>query len=130
MANAFAAQAAKIGMTVLIRDRLDPLNADYTAVLTRAKSLGTQALYYGGDPMAGAKVAKQSYDIIPGAVKGGGDGVHTPDMLTSSAMPAISGLVRHVSRDARAGSARRATLGRGIQGQNEPEPSGLFRYLL
>ena len=37
MADAFAAQAAKKGMTVLIRDRLDPLNADYTAVLTRAK---------------------------------------------------------------------------------------------
>ena len=91
MANAFAAQASKKGMTVLIRDRLDPLNADYTAVLTRAKSLGTQALYYGGDPGAGAKVVKQSYDILPDIVKGGGDGVHTPDMLTGGGMPAIEG---------------------------------------
>ena len=49
----------------MIRDRLDPLNADYCAVLTRAKSLDTEALYYGGDPMAGTKVVKQSYDIIP-----------------------------------------------------------------
>jgi len=91
MANAFAGQAAKKGMTVLIRDRLDPLNADYTAVLTRAKSLGTEGLYYGGDPLAGAKVVKQSYDIIPAVPKGGGDGVHTPDMLTGGAMPAIQG---------------------------------------
>ena len=91
MANAFAAQAAKKGMTVLIRDRLDPLNADYTAVLTRAKSLDTQALYYGGDPGAGAKVVKQSYDILPKIAKGGGDGVHTPDMLTGGGMPAIEG---------------------------------------
>ncbi len=91
MANAFAAQAEKKGMTVLIRDRLDPLNADYTAILTRAKSLGTQALYFGGDPLAGAKVVKQSYDILPDIVKGGGDGVHTPDMLTGGAMPAIQG---------------------------------------
>lgn len=91
MANAFAAQAAKKGMTVLIRDRLDPLNADYTAVLTRAKSLDTQALYYGGDPGAGAKVVKQSYDILPNIVKGGGDGVHTPDMLTGGGNPAIGG---------------------------------------
>jgi branched-chain amino acid transport system substrate-binding protein len=91
MADAFAAQAKKKGMTVLIRDRLDPLNADYTAVLTRAKSLGTQALYYGGDPLAGAKVVKQSYDILPNIVKGGGDGVHTPDMLTGGGMPAIQG---------------------------------------
>ena len=91
MADAFAKQAAKKGMTVLIRDRLDPLNADYTAVLTKAKSLGTQALYYGGDPLAGAKVVKQSYDILPDIVKGGGDGVHTPDMLTGGGMPAIQG---------------------------------------
>jgi branched-chain amino acid transport system substrate-binding protein len=91
MADAFARQAAAKGMTVLIRDRLDPLNADYTAVLTRAKSLGTQALYYGGDPLAGAKVVKQSYDLMPDIAKGGGDGVHTPDMLTGGAMPAIQG---------------------------------------
>ena len=91
MADAFAAQARKKGMGVLIRDRLDPLNANYTAVLTRAKSLGTQALYYGGDPAAGTKVAKQSYDILPDTVKGGGDGVHTPDMLTGGGMPAIQG---------------------------------------
>jgi branched-chain amino acid transport system substrate-binding protein len=78
-------------MTVVIRDRLDPLNADYSAILTKAKSLGTQALYYGGDPLAGTKVVKQSYEIIPDAVKGGGDGVHTPDMLTGGAMPAIQG---------------------------------------
>ena len=91
MADAFAAQAKKKGMEVLIRDRLDPLNANYTAVLTRAKSLGTQALYYGGDPAAGTKVVKQSYDIRPDIVKGGGDGVHTPDMLTGGGMPAIQG---------------------------------------
>jgi branched-chain amino acid transport system substrate-binding protein len=91
MADAFAAQAVKKGMTVVIRDRLDPLNADYSAILTRAKSLATQALYYGGDPLAGTKLVKQSYEIIPDAVKGGGDGVHTPDMLTGGAMPAIQG---------------------------------------
>ena len=91
MADAFAAQAKKKGMAVLIRDRLDPLNANYTAVLTRAKSLGTQALYYGGDPAAGTKVVKQSYDILPDIVKGGGDGVHTPDMLTGGGIPAIQG---------------------------------------
>jgi branched-chain amino acid transport system substrate-binding protein len=91
MADAFAAQATRKGMTVLIRDRLDPLNSDYSAVLTRAKSLNTQALYFGGDPLAGAKVVKQSYDILPDIAKGGGDGVHTPDMLTGGAMPAIQG---------------------------------------
>ena len=91
MANAFAAQAAKKGMDVIIRDRVDPLNADYSPVLTRAKSLGCDGLYYGGDPLAGIKVVKQSYDILPNAPKGGGDGVHTPDMLTGGGVPAING---------------------------------------
>ncbi|HET6238228.1 MAG TPA: branched-chain amino acid ABC transporter substrate-binding protein [Acetobacteraceae bacterium] len=91
MADAFAAQAAKKGMEVVIRDRLDPLNADYNAIVTKAKSLGVQGLYYGGDPAAGSKLAKQSYDILPAIPKGGGDGVHTPDMLTGTGMPAIQG---------------------------------------
>jgi branched-chain amino acid transport system substrate-binding protein len=91
MADAFAAQAKKKNMAVLIRDRLDPLNADYTAVLTKGKSLGVTGLYYGGDPLAGTKLAKQSFDILPDIPKGGGDGVHTPDMLTGSGMPAIQG---------------------------------------
>jgi branched-chain amino acid transport system substrate-binding protein len=91
MADAFAARAKEKSIDVAIRDRLDPLNADYTAILTRAKSVGVNGLYYGGDPLAGAKVAKQSYDILRNIPKGGGDGVHTPDMLTSSGTPAIEG---------------------------------------
>jgi len=91
MANAFAAQAAKKGMNVAIRDRLDPLNADYSAVLTRAKALNVDSLYFGGDPLAGIKLVKQSYEILPTVAKGGGDGVHTPDMMTGSGMPAIQG---------------------------------------
>jgi branched-chain amino acid transport system substrate-binding protein len=91
MANAFAEQAAKKGMEVVIRDRVDPLQADYSPVLTRAKSLGSEALYFGGDPLAGIKIAKQSYEILPSAVKGGGDGMHTPDMLTGSGSSAVNG---------------------------------------
>lgn len=91
MADAFAAEAKKKGMDVVIRDRLDPLNADYTAILTKAKSLGTQGLYYGGDPLAGTKLAKQSYETMPSIPKGGGDGMHTPDFLTGTGMPAMQG---------------------------------------
>src|ERR1700728_1650619 len=39
MADAFAAQAAKKAMEVVIRDRLDPMNADYHTILTKAKRL-------------------------------------------------------------------------------------------
>ena len=43
------AQADKKGIKIIGRDRLDPKAADYSAVLTKIKSLNPDAIYYGGD---------------------------------------------------------------------------------
>ncbi len=91
MADAFQRQAEKDGIKVLGRDRLDPKAADYTAVLTKIKSLNPDALYYGGVGQAGVKLAKQAYDIIPNVIKAGGDGIQTPEMLTAAGFPAAEG---------------------------------------
>lgn len=91
MADAFQRQAEKGGIKVLGRDRLDPKAADYTAVLTKIKSLHPDALYYGGVGQAGVKLAKQAYDIIPDVIKAGGDGIQTPEMLTAAGFPAAEG---------------------------------------
>jgi len=91
MADAFEKQAGKKGIKVIGRDRLDPKSADYSAILTKIKSLGPDAIYYGGVGQAGTKLAKQSYDIIPSMIKGGGDGVYGPTMLTSVGFPAANG---------------------------------------
>jgi branched-chain amino acid transport system substrate-binding protein len=91
MADAFQRQAEKDGIKVLGRDRLDPKAADYTAVLTKIKSLHPDALYYGGVGQAGVKLAKQAYDIIPDVIKAGGDGVFGPEMLTAAGFPAAEG---------------------------------------
>jgi branched-chain amino acid transport system substrate-binding protein len=91
MADAFQKQAEKKGMKVAGRDRLDPKGADYTAILTKIKSLNPDAIYYGGVGQAGVKLAKQSYDIVPNAIKGGGDGVYSPTMLTAVGFPAANG---------------------------------------
>jgi branched-chain amino acid transport system substrate-binding protein len=91
LADAFQAQAQKKGMKILGRDRLDPKAADYTAVLTKIKSLNPQAIYYGGVLQAGVKLAKQAYDIVPKMIKGGGDGVDGPEMLTAVGYPANEG---------------------------------------
>ncbi|MBV8615313.1 MAG: branched-chain amino acid ABC transporter substrate-binding protein [Acetobacteraceae bacterium] len=91
MADAFQRQAEKDGIKVLGRDRLDPKAADYTAVLTKIKSLNPEALYYGGVAQAGVKLAKQAYDIIPNVIKAGGDGVFGPEMLTAAGFPAAEG---------------------------------------
>ena len=91
MADAFEKQAGKKGINVAGRDRLDPKSADYTAILTKIKSLNPDAIYYGGVGQAGVKLAKQAYDIVPKMIKGGGDGVVGPAMLTAVGYPANEG---------------------------------------
>jgi branched-chain amino acid transport system substrate-binding protein len=91
LADKFEAQARKRGLSVLGRDRLDPKQADYTAALYRLKALGPQALYVGADQQAGVKIVKQSYDIMPGVIKGGGDGFFTPEILKAGGFPAAEG---------------------------------------
>jgi branched-chain amino acid transport system substrate-binding protein len=91
MADAFEKQAGQKGMKVTGRDRLDPKSADYSAILTKIKSLAPDAIYYGGVGQAGTKLAKQAYDIVPDMIKGGGDGVYGPTMLTSVGFPAANG---------------------------------------
>jgi branched-chain amino acid transport system substrate-binding protein len=91
LADAFQKQAAAKGMKVLGRDRLDPNAADYSAVLTKIKSLNATSLYYGGVSNAGVKLVKQSYEIVPGIKKGGGDGIYTPDITTGAGFPAAEG---------------------------------------
>src|SRR5579872_5279967 len=78
VADSFQAQAEKKGIKVLGRDRLDPKAADYTAILTKIKSLNPDSIYYGGVSQAGVKLAKQSFDIVPKVIKAGPDGMVSP----------------------------------------------------
>jgi branched-chain amino acid transport system substrate-binding protein len=91
IADSYQAQAEKKGVKVLGRDRLDPKAADYSAVMTKIKSLNPDALYYGGVMQAGVKVAKQSYESMPKLIKAGGDGVYTVEMLNAVGFPAAEG---------------------------------------
>ncbi|HEX5327305.1 MAG TPA: branched-chain amino acid ABC transporter substrate-binding protein [Acetobacteraceae bacterium] len=91
VADEFEKEAKKKGIKVLGRDRLDPKAADYSAVLTKIKSMHPDALYYGGVAQAGVKLAKQAYDIIPNVIKGGGDGVYSVEMLKGVGYPANQG---------------------------------------
>jgi len=72
-------------------DRVDPLQADYTLLLTKIRSLNPQALYCGSSALAGVKLVKQSYEILPGLVKAGGDGLHQVSILAGAGFPAAEG---------------------------------------
>jgi branched-chain amino acid transport system substrate-binding protein len=91
IADSFQKRAEEKGIKILGRDRLDPKAADYTAILTKIKSLSPDALYYGGVSQAGVKLAKQAYDILPNAIKGGGDGMYSAEMLSAVGFPAAEG---------------------------------------
>jgi len=91
IADSFQKQAEKRGIKVLGRDQLNPKEADYTTILTKLKPMNPEGLYYGGVAQAGVKLAKQSYDILPKIVKGGGDGMHSTDLLSGAGFPAAEG---------------------------------------
>jgi branched-chain amino acid transport system substrate-binding protein len=91
IADTFQAQAKKRGLNVLGRDQLNPKEADYTTTFTKIKSLNPDSLYYGGVAQAGVKVVKQSYDIIPKVIKGGGDGMYAAEILRGAGFPAVEG---------------------------------------
>ena len=107
IADAFQKQAEAKGIKVLGRDRLDPKAADYTAILTKIKALNPDALYYGGVSQAGVKLAKQSYDIIPKVIKGGGDGMYSAEMLSAAGFPAADGWYATIASPHAARTTRR-----------------------
>ena len=78
---------------MLGRDQLDPKNADYSAILTKIKSMNADSLYYGGVGSAGVKLIKQSYEILPNIIKGAGDGMVGADLLKGRRLPRLRGLV-------------------------------------
>lgn len=117
VADAFQKQAEAKGLKVLGRDRLDPKAADYTAILTKIKSMNPDALYYGGVTQAGVKLAKQAYDIIPTVIKAGPDGVTSSDFLTGAGFPAVEGwytsiAAPHLTEDKKAAEFNQAFSGR------------------
>lgn len=91
IANTFEARAKKIGIEVLGHDQLNPLEADYTTLLTKLKPLDLDAIYFGGNALTAAKLAKQSYDIVPSVIKAGGDGVYSSSLLKGAGFPAMQG---------------------------------------
>ena len=91
LADAFESHASKVGLSVLGRDRVDPLQADYSGIFTKIKGLNPDAIYAGSDAQAGVKLIKQGYDIVPRLVKGGGDGFFGPELLAGAGFPSVEG---------------------------------------
>lgn len=91
IADSFQKRAAEKGIKVLGRDQLNPKEADYTTILTKIKGMNPDAIYFGGVDQAGAKLAKQAYDVMPKMIKGGGDGMYSAALLKGAGFPSVEG---------------------------------------
>jgi len=91
IADSFQKRAGELGVTVLGRDRLDPKEADYKTILTKIKGVNPDALYYGGVMQAAAKLAPQSFEVMPKAIKAGSDGVYDLSWPKQSGNEAVEG---------------------------------------
>jgi branched-chain amino acid transport system substrate-binding protein len=92
IADAFQAAAGKKGIKVLGRDTLDSKASDYSPILTRIKVLAPDLLEYGGISLAGIKLAKQAYDILPNTtLRADASGIYEGDFLTGAGFPAAEG---------------------------------------
>ena len=60
IADAFQAAAAKKGIKVLGRDKLNPKASDYATILTKITGLGPDLLEFGGITLTDAKLAKRT----------------------------------------------------------------------
>jgi branched-chain amino acid transport system substrate-binding protein len=91
IADSFQKRAGELGVKILGRDRLDPKEADYKTILTKIKGVNPDALYYGGVMQAAAKLAPQSYEVMPKVIKAGSDGVYDLSWPKQSGKEAVDG---------------------------------------
>jgi branched-chain amino acid transport system substrate-binding protein len=91
VADGFESQARKVGITVLGHVQLDPDTSDYTAVLAQIKMSGSEAIYYGGQGVAGAKLVAQAHGMLPNVIKAGADGIQGGPFLKRVGFPAAEG---------------------------------------
>ena len=130
LADAFQAQAAKRGIKVMGRDRVDPLISDYKPLLTKIKNLGPDALYCGSSALAGVKLVKQSYEHHArhdqGRRRRAAPGVDP----VRRRVPGRTGLVQHHRRAAHAGRRQTVRLGGEVPEALEHAAVGLLDHLL
>jgi len=92
LADEFAKAVAKLGSNVLGRDSLNQGEKDFSALLTRIRSLRPQLLFFGGMYPEASLLAKQSRDLGLKATLMGGDGLYDKTLIQLAGTPAAEGV--------------------------------------
>ncbi|GGZ92270.1 branched chain amino acid ABC transporter substrate-binding protein [Streptomyces spiroverticillatus] len=81
LAASFKDQFTKLGGKVVGTDHVNPDDRDFNAVVTKVKSSGAKAVYYGGEYPAAGPLSQQLKDSGNKIPLMGGDGIYSADFL-------------------------------------------------
>ncbi|MDP8961392.1 MAG: branched-chain amino acid ABC transporter substrate-binding protein [Actinomycetota bacterium] len=90
IAEAFVRQFEQNGGSVLTTETINPGDKDFSAVLSKVKSLNPQLIFYGGEYPEGSLISSQADQQGIGAPIMGGDGIYDPTYV-QTAGPAAEG---------------------------------------
>ncbi|MFN2555489.1 MAG: branched-chain amino acid ABC transporter substrate-binding protein [Nitriliruptorales bacterium] len=90
IANEFGAQFERNGGRVLTTETINPGDKDFSAVLSKIKSLNPQVIFYGGEYPEGSLISSQADQQGITAPVMGGDGIYDPTYI-ATAGPAAEG---------------------------------------
>ncbi len=93
---AFRTEFTKEGGTLVADETIDPTKADFSAVVSKIKPLGAEAVYYGGEYPQAGPLAQQMKSGGMNVPIMGGDGIFDPKFITLAASGAEGDLATSV----------------------------------
>lgn len=80
LAASFKTTFTELGGKIVGTDHINPDDRDFNSVVTKVKSSGAKAVYYGGEYPAGAPLSQQLKDSVRIPLMGG-DGMYSADFI-------------------------------------------------
>jgi branched-chain amino acid transport system substrate-binding protein len=81
LADEFTKTFEKAGGTIVAREKVQPKEVDFSAVVTKLDAAAPQAIYYAGALNEGALLAKQAKERGLDVPLAGGDMIYTPEFI-------------------------------------------------
>ena len=131
MADAFQARITAKGVKVLGRDQLDPKNADYSAILTKIKSMSAESLYYGGVGIGGRQADQAELRDTAGHQEGAAATAWSgADLLKGAGFPACQGWYATIAAPHMVDDPKMAGVDQDVPRQVQLGARGLHHHLL
>ncbi|WP_280699785.1 branched-chain amino acid ABC transporter substrate-binding protein [Kitasatospora sp. GP82] len=81
LASTFKGEFTKLGGTVIGEEHINPDDRDFSAIATKVKNSGAEAIYYGGEYPAAGPLSLQVKDAGANIPVMGGDGMQSADFI-------------------------------------------------